>query len=89
MSLSRGGGPKAYRQAAVLKACELWDAEDMGLITSHDLYSSGYITFPQKTQHISQKSVAFILGVLYRRGQLELIENGEKKKQTTYRYKKC
>ena len=85
--MSRGGGPKKYRQVSVLDACRKWYETHDDVFTSKDLYESGLITFRQKTQHINAKSVSIILGILMRRGNLELVEDGRKKKQTTYRYK--
>jgi len=86
--MSRGGGPKKYRKEGVIKACVAWkDIYGLEPFTAKDLYESGLITFQQKTQHISSRSVSFLVGVLEKQGLLEVVEDGQKKKQSTYRCK--
>jgi hypothetical protein len=79
------GGNKKYRQPAVEKAIKMWK-EEFGdkPFTSTDLYNSGFITFSQRNQHISQRSVATIIGIFERKGLIRRLTDGAKKRQHQY-----
>ena len=79
------GGRKKYRQPAVTKAVELWKLEHKDKeFTAKDLWLSGLITFRLRTQHISEKSVSVILGILEKRGIVKVVENNGPSKAKTY-----
>ena len=80
------GGSKKYRQDVVLRACQEWKSTYGDKpFTSTDLEQSGFIRFKFKTQHISQRSISTILGILLRRGHLVKVVDGGQKRQSQYK----